>query len=119
METIKQQIVNIVTDTVRPGSTLLLPKPSLLYDTLKDVCSDFYYVLNLDAIAKRDVAGGRSFNGILKTIWRKPLFVCEEAQYYNPNNIEQFLVRHWWRMMAGPFAFEGLIQLLKVCWYKF
>lgn len=54
----------------------------------------------------------RPFSAILDTIWKTPIAICEQAQFFNPDYVSQFLVRHMWNEMTDKDSFVMLISFI-------
>lgn len=50
----------------------------------------------------------------LETIWRQALNICTEAQFYNHQYVQQFLISQMWRLKFGQDSFETLLYQLSL-----
>ncbi|XP_060529497.1 uncharacterized protein LOC132703943 isoform X2 [Cylas formicarius] len=112
---IKAKILDIITNLVKPKSMLVLPSQTTFLfseemETLNKLYINVKYVDDLLDCNHRN----RSLGAILDAIWKKPVEVCEQAQFFNPNYINQYFVREFWIRTADVDAFGILIDLISI-----
>ncbi|KAH1009060.1 uncharacterized protein LOC109544392 [Dendroctonus ponderosae] len=110
---ITNQVHSIISSRVHPESTLVLPINSTLSFThlaakLKD---QYCKVRCLDDLTKCS-SSSEVLSSVLETIWNVPLAICEEAQYFNPDYVGQFLTKHIWNKVYEEDSFVELIGLI-------
>ncbi|XP_076266033.1 uncharacterized protein LOC143199807 [Rhynchophorus ferrugineus] len=106
---VQSNVINLIQILVKPGSILVLPSyESLpLYEEVSKLREVYPVIKYMDEMFN-------SFNNqrlasILDTIWKKPLSLCEEAQFYNPDYVDQYLIRYMWNQYTNKDSFIMLI----------
>lgn len=85
------------------------------FDDCMDVLFEHYIsVKYMDDLYNKIILSSeeRPLKEILNTIWETPLTICEQAQYFNPDYIGQFLVKHIWNEMTEKDSFIMLISFI-------
>lgn len=110
---ITNQVYNIISARVHLDSTLVLPINSTLsFSHLAAKLKDQYSnVRCLDDLTKCS-SSSQLLSSVLETIWNVPLAICEEAQYFNPDYVGQFLTAHIWNKVYEEDSFVELMTLI-------
>lgn len=116
MKKIRQKVLDSILRVVKMDSVLVLPKKSVMsFDDCMDVLFEHYIsVKYMDDLYNKIILSSeeRPLKEILNTIWEIPLTICEQAQYFNPDYIGQFLVKHVWNEMTEKDSFIMLISFI-------
>ncbi|XP_066247957.1 uncharacterized protein [Euwallacea similis] len=110
---VRDQIVKVILAVVKPGSILVLPtKSSMQFDECFNVLLQSYLSIKyIDDLWKAS-SDERPLPSILDTIWKTPLSICEQAQYFNPDYVSQFVVKSIWQEMTAKDGFIMLITFI-------
>ncbi|XP_030768390.1 uncharacterized protein LOC115891922 [Sitophilus oryzae] len=107
---VRKKIIFAITTLVRRGSTLILPnyESMPLPENIEVLKKKYATIRFMDELMKF-ASERRPVYPILDTIWKKPVSLCEEAQFYNPGYVSQFLIRNIWNEATGRDSFIMLI----------
>ncbi|KAL1494307.1 hypothetical protein ABEB36_009926 [Hypothenemus hampei] len=110
---ISKKIFNFICTVVQPGSILILPNEStiLFSEYYPLLCEKYQSVKTMDDLQLISTEEA-SLADILTTIWKKPLEVCEEANFFNPYHVSQFLTKHLWSEFTEQDSFTMLINFI-------
>nr|CAH7742726.1 unnamed protein product [Callosobruchus chinensis] len=113
LQVVRKHILSSVKRIVAPGSVLIVPSNSILCSHADFMDLKYLYplIIGTDDLGRHDNEH-RTISGILDTIWREAVNICEEAQRYGHELISQYIIGRMWRQRYGNNAFEMLVYQL-------
>lgn len=106
----KTHILKAITEIVNPGSILIVPSESK-YCSYKDIVGlkDSYPLIVQTGDLERHNNDHQNLLDNLQTIWKGVVDICEEAQYYGLDYIQEFIIGNMWRRRYENTSFEMLV----------
>lgn len=110
---VKEHILNVTQEIVLPGSILVTPSTSILcsYNDLESLKHLYPTIVSIDGLARHNTPE-QEISKNLETIWRSALNICEEAQFFNFEEVPYFLTGYMWHSRFGNESFETLLNRL-------
>lgn len=113
MDCINEKALRIVQEIVLPGSILVANLNSTICSFYHLQALQHYYptIVSTDGVSRHDTPLQDLFHN-LEVIWKPALLVCEEAECYTHEEVQQFLVRQLFRQRFGNESFQTLLNEL-------